>query len=82
MSNAPADLPSRLIAAANYVLEGEYVCHECGCIVPVFGLMPVAPFDRQGDVLVAEDDDSVLLRRPLSLPPDVLTTPAPSLTVL
>ena len=46
MSNAPADLPSRLIAAANYVLEGEYVCHECGCIVPVFGLMPVAPFDR------------------------------------
>ena len=71
MSGTPTDLPSRLVAAATYVLEGEYACHECGCIVPVFGLMPVGPFDRQGDMHLDEDDDSVLLRRPMDLPPDI-----------
>ena len=52
MSEAPTDLPPRLIAAATYVLEGEYACHECGCIVPVFGLMPIGPFDRRGNMLL------------------------------
>ena len=74
MSEVPTDLPPRLMAAATYVLEGEYACHECGCIVPVFGLMPVGPFDRQGDMLLDEDDDSALLRRPLNLPPDIRST--------
>ena len=71
MSGTPTDLPSRLVAAATYVLEGEYACHECGSIVPVFGLMPVGPFDRQGDMHLDEEDDSALLRRPLDLPPDI-----------
>lgn len=74
MSEPPTQLPPRLIAAATYVLEGEYACHECGCIVPVFGLMPVGPFDRQGDMLLDEDDDSAMLRRPLNLPPDIRAT--------
>lgn len=62
---------TRLTAAGTYVLEGEHACHECGCIVPVFGLMVVGPFALQGPSLLDSDDDSAILRRPVLLPADV-----------
>lgn len=71
MSKDSTLLPSRLVAAATYVLAGEYACHECGCIVPVFGLMVVGPFERHGDLLLDDEDDSALLRRLAHLPPDL-----------
>lgn len=64
----PCDDAMRLRAASAYVLEGEYVCHECGCYVPVFTVILVGPFGVEGDPAVNEDDDSAILRRPLELP--------------
>ena len=64
----PCDDATRLRAASAYVLEGEYVCHECGCYVPVFSVMLVGPFGVEGDPAFDEDDDSAILRRPLELP--------------
>lgn len=62
---------SRLTAAGTYVLESEHACHECGCIVPVFGLMVVGPFELRGPSLLDSDDNSAILRRPVILPADV-----------
>ena len=64
----PCNDLSSLLAASAYVLEGEYVCDECGVPVPVYGVMLVGPFDVVGDPPVDEDDDSAILRRPLELP--------------
>ncbi len=53
------------------VLKGEYVCHECGCIVPVFAPLLIGPF--QGDSLLPlnPDEDSAMLRRPQVVPPEL-----------
>jgi hypothetical protein len=71
MGSSRADSLSRLVAASAYVLHGEHICHECGCFVPVFGLMVVGPFEYTGDVLIDDDDDSALLRRIVDLAPDL-----------
>ena len=57
-----------LVAEAAVVLKGEYACHECGCIVPVFTLLLVGPF-RGKHCHVSTEEDSALLRRPRELPP-------------
>lgn len=57
-----------LSAASAYVLEGEYLCDECGVPVPVYGVIVVGPFGVVGDLSVDEDEDSAILRRPLELP--------------
>lgn len=62
-----ADAPS-LSASSAHVLEGEHVCSECGCFVPVFGVMLVGPFRVVGDPGIEEDDDSAIIRRSLELP--------------
>lgn len=71
MSDQPDVVPSRLTAAGTFVLEGEHACHECGCIVPVFGLMVVGPFELQGSSPLDPDDDSAILRHPVRLPENV-----------
>lgn len=68
MSNQNSHVPPTLIADAAYLLEGEYTCHECSCIVPVFALMLLGPFKAEGDVYIDEDDNTALLRRPTALP--------------
>jgi hypothetical protein len=65
--------PSRLTAAGTFVLEGEHACHECGCIVPVFGLLVFGPFALVGHSLLDPEDDSAILRCPVELPDDVST---------
>jgi hypothetical protein len=71
MDHDTSDIQPRLVAAATCILVGEYACHECGCFVPVFGLLVVGPFERYGDLLLEGEDDSALLRRPVDLPADV-----------
>ncbi len=53
------------------VLMGEYACHECGCIVPVFAPLLVGPFEGESALQLDSDDDSALLRRPQELPPEL-----------
>ena len=62
------DLPEILEADAAYVLNAEHVCHDCGCIVQVFGVMLIGPFKGQAGRFELEDDDAPLLRRPTELP--------------
>ena len=68
MMQDQASEPVRLTVAAAYLLQGEHACHECGCFVPVFGLMVQGPFEAEGHVHLDADDDSALLRLPGTLP--------------
>lgn len=63
------DLPVEFEADAAYVLNGEHVCHECGAVTQVFGLMLIGPFRGQTAALGPEDDDEApLLRRATEIP--------------
>jgi hypothetical protein len=63
------DLPVEFEADAAYVLNGEHVCHECGAVTQVFGLMLVGPFRGTTAVLGPEDEDEApLLRRAKEIP--------------
>lgn len=61
------DTSARLQAQGAHVLLADHVCHECGCIVPVFAVMLAGPFKSQERELVS-DDDAPLLRRMSELP--------------
>jgi hypothetical protein len=63
-----ADEPSRLIAAAAYLLEGEYKCDSCSQPTKVFTVMAAGPLNVEGDVYVGSDDYSCILRRLEQLP--------------
>jgi len=60
-----------LTATSAVVLKGEYACHECECIVPVFAAMLVGPFQGESPMPLEADDDSALLSRPRELPSDL-----------
>lgn len=68
------EIRSQVTANAVYILEGEHICHECGCFVPVLGLMLVGPFQVLGDELIDPSDDSAILRRPTKLPIELAKT--------
>ena len=63
-----ADVPARLIAAAAYLLEGEYKCDSCSRPTKVFTVMAAGPLKGEGDVWVGDDDFSCILRRLDQLP--------------
>ena len=67
MMRSQASEPVRLRVAAAYVLHCEHACHECGCFVPVFGMMVQGPFEAEGRVHLDADQDSALLCRPGTL---------------
>ena len=62
-----------LVESAAYVLQGEYACHECGCIVPVFAVMLVGPFQGESALPLDADDDSAVIRRAQELPLELAT---------
>ena len=63
---------AQLHAQWAYVLSADHVCHECGCIVPVFAVMLAGLFKSQASGLVS-DDDAPLLRRMSELPNALMT---------
>ena len=64
----PADSPVAFEAGVAYVLNAEHVCHECGCIIQVFGVMLTGPFKGQISEFGLEEDDAPLLTHQTELP--------------
>ena len=63
------ELPVTLEATAVYVLNAEHVCHDCGCLVPVFRVMLAGPFKGKADGFDLDEDDAPLLSYLNDLPP-------------
>lgn len=69
----PPVSPVALEVGVAYVLNTEHVCHECGCIVQVFGVMLAGPFSGPADEFGLENDDAPLLTYLTEIPKTLVT---------
>ena len=63
------DVASALHSAGAYVLQASNKCYRCGHTGPIFGVLPVGPFEVVGDVgCEPESDDALTMSTPETLP--------------